>query len=110
MLWEEDAFGPELPLFPEVLSPPKDGVEPENPEDGNKERGHQDEGPIEHRLPLRIGMGSMGDELNEVGIGSWVALSTCLHQPRIRDEGFWIIRGQDTVKTVAIGTTRHQLG
>ena len=81
MLREEDSLGPQLPLFPEVLSPPEKGVKPEDPEDRDEEAGHQHEGPVEHRLSFRIVMGGMGNPLDEVGIGPWVAFSAGLDQP-----------------------------
>jgi hypothetical protein len=108
MLREEDSLRPQLPLFPKVLSPPEEGVEPEYTEDRNEEAGHQDEGPIEHWFSFWIGMGCMGDELNEVGIGSWMALTAGLYQAPLGDEGLWIIWRQNIVKSMAVGTACYQ--
>ena len=108
MLREEDPFGPQFPLLPEVLSPPEEGMEPEDPEDRNEKAGHQDEGSIKHGLSFWIIMGGMGNPLDEVGIGPGVAFSTGLYQTFIGDERFGIIRRQDAVKTMTVRTTRHQ--
>jgi len=108
MLWEEDSFGPQFPLLPEVFPPPEESMDPEDPEDRNQEAGHHNEGPIKHRLSFWIGMGCMGDPQNEVGIGPRVALSTGLHQTFLRNEGFGIIRRKNAVKTVTVSATRDQ--
>jgi hypothetical protein len=55
-------------------------------------------------------MGGMADPLGEVGVGPGMAFSAGLDQPLFRDEGFGILRRQDTVKTVAIGATCHETG
>jgi len=88
MLGEEDPLGPQFPLLPEVLPPPEDGVDPEDPEDTDQEARHQHEGPVKHRFPLRIGMGSMGNELDEIGIRMGMALAAGLDQTGVRDKGF----------------------
>ncbi len=55
-------------------------MDPEDSENPDHKGGHQHERPIKHGLLFRIGMGRMGDELNEVGVGAGVALSTGLYQ------------------------------
>src|SRR4030042_21645 len=106
VLREKDPLCSQLSFFPEVLPPPEEGVEPEDPEDRNKKCGHNDENRIKHWLSLWIIMGRMGKPHYEVSIGSWVTFSTGLYQSSIRDEGFWIIHWQDAVKSVAVRTTR----
>jgi len=108
MLGKENPFGSQFSLFPEVLPPPEERMNPEDSEDGNQEARHQDKGPVEHWLSLWIGMGSMGEELNEVGIGARMAFSTGLNETRVRNKGFRIIPWQDAVETVAVCTTRYQ--
>jgi hypothetical protein len=49
----------------------------------------------------------MGKPKYKVGIGSWMAFSTGLYEPSIRDKGLRIIRRQNAVKSVAVGTTRY---
>lgn len=108
MLGEEDSLGSQFPLLPKVSPPPKEGMNPENPEDGNQEAGHQDEGPVKDWLSLWIIVGRMSDPLNEVNIGPWMAFSTCLYQTFLRNERFGIIGRQNVVKTMTVCTTRHQ--
>jgi hypothetical protein len=108
MLWEENPLSSQFPLFPVVLSPPEEGMEPEDPKDRNEKCGHNDEDPIEHWLSLWIIMGRMGKPHYEVSIGMGMAFPAGLYQPCIGDERFGIIPWEDTMKTMAIGTTRYQ--
>jgi hypothetical protein len=108
MLGEEDSLGSQFPLLPEVFPPPKEGMNPEDPEDGNQEAGHKDEGSVKDWLSLRIIVGRMSTPLNEVNIGPSVAFSAGLYQTFLRNERLGVIGRQNVVKTMTVCTTRHQ--
>ena len=105
---KKDPLSSQFPLFPVVLSPPEDGVKPEDSKYRDEKRCHNDEDSIKHWLLLWIIMRGMGKPKHEVSIGSWMAFSTGLYQTCIGDERFRIILLQDAVKSMTIRTTRHQ--
>jgi hypothetical protein len=105
MLREENPFGSQLPLFPEVLPPPEKGMDPEDSEDRNKKECHNHEHPVEDRFSFRIVMGRVGDPLDEVRSGSGMAFPTGLDQALLGNEGFGVIRGKDAVKTMTVRAT-----
>ena len=110
VLGEKDSLCPQFSLFPEFLTEPQDGMKPEDTEDPHQKGRHEDESPVKNRVPLRIVMSGMGNPLGEVGVGPGMAFSAGLDQPLFRDEGLRIVRRQDIVKTVAVGTARHETG
>ncbi len=108
MLGKEDAFCSQFSPLPEVLSPPEKGMKPEDPKDPDEKGGHEQEGPIEYRVPFRVIMSGMGHPLGKVGIGPRMAFSAGFEQSFCRDKGFRILRGKNIVKTVTIGTPCHE--
>src|SRR3990172_5114361 len=110
MVGEEDSLGPHSPFLPEVFPPPEDRMEPEDPEDRYEKHRHQNKSPVKDGLPFPVGMGCVGKELNEILVGTRVALATGLYEARLRNEGLWIVPGQDAVKAVAVGTAGNQSG
>jgi len=110
MLREKDPLSSQFPLLPKILSPPQEGMKPEDAEHADEKGGHDQESPVEEGLFYRISMRGVSDELNKMNIGSWVAFATRLDESLIRNEGLRVLGRQDAVKSMAVCTACHKRG
>jgi len=82
---EEDSLGPQFSLLPVVFPPPEEGVNPEDPEDGDQKASHNKKDGVKNGVLFWIVVGGMGDPHYEICIRLGMALSTGLYQTRVRD-------------------------